>query len=241
MFGPDWDVKVGAGFVYAPDYEGSDDYEFKFLPSLSIEYDDWLKADLTDLSISATLFSSQFDGVEVRAGGFGRYRPGRDADDSDEGDLDGLGDVDAAVELGLFAEAKVHGVTFEVKIAQDVVDSHDGTLVELDLSYDTRLDQRLVMSIGAETTWASNSYVESYFGITQQQSSASGYSAYDPGSGFTSAGPYVDFTYILTREIFVSTFAGYRRMFGEAGNSPIVSTAGSRNQFYGGLMLTYRF
>ena len=38
--GGDWQVMLGGGAIYAPDYEGSDDYEVLPFPFLSVEYRD---------------------------------------------------------------------------------------------------------------------------------------------------------------------------------------------------------
>ena len=47
-------------------------------------------------------------------------------------------------------------------------------------------------------------------------------------------------SYKLTESWKLHALAGWERMIGDAGNSPIVEE-GSENQFYGGAGLTYRF
>ena len=47
-----WSIIVGGGGSYAPDYEGSDDYEFHPFPFASITYDDFIFIEGTSLGVN---------------------------------------------------------------------------------------------------------------------------------------------------------------------------------------------
>ena len=59
--GSKWSVIIGGGGAYAPDYEGSDDYEFQPFPFASIVYDDFIFIKGT--SLGANLVN--YDGFKV--------------------------------------------------------------------------------------------------------------------------------------------------------------------------------
>ena len=95
----EWSLSLGAAAYVAPDYVGSDDYELKGMPLISLGRTD-----------SLTRFSSLNDSASIAIFDIGYFRIGptakillpRDADDSD--DLEGLDDVPWGVEAGIFAD-----------------------------------------------------------------------------------------------------------------------------------------
>jgi outer membrane scaffolding protein for murein synthesis (MipA/OmpV family) len=77
-----WSVVAGGGGAYAPDYEGSDDYEFEPFPFVSIVYDDFIFINGPSLGVNLV------DIGGLKAGPIARYSFGRDEDDNHA--LDGL-------------------------------------------------------------------------------------------------------------------------------------------------------
>lgn len=228
-----WTVVIGGGGAYAPDYEGSDNYEFQPFPFASIVYDDFIFIEGT--SLGANLLN--YEGLT--AGPIARYGSGRDEDDNDA--LDGLGDVDAAIELGGFAKYEIGIWSASMTVTQDVAGGHDGMVAELATGVAVPLAGNLRSSIEASTSWADSNYMETFFGISRSQSAKSGHDQFEADAGFKDVGIMLGLDYMVTEAIGVSGRVQYKRLVGDAADSPIVKDEGSADQFFTGMFLTYRW
>src|SRR5688572_13627398 len=102
-----WQITLGAGGLYAPSYEGDDNYQLSALPSVQVRYGDRFFA-----SVENGVGHNWINTPTLRAGPIGRVRFSRDEDGDktfaiagdDTDDLQGLGDVDTSIELGGFVE-----------------------------------------------------------------------------------------------------------------------------------------
>src|SRR5688572_16375192 len=119
----DWDIRLGAGAQFQPDYEGSDDYEVSPVPLVMINYRDLVF--LRGPMLGANLFTWQGprDSDKLQIGPLVRYQFGRDEDDND--DLRGMGDIDAAVEVGGFINYGIGPWSAGLTVFQDVSSAHD--------------------------------------------------------------------------------------------------------------------
>lgn len=233
----DWKVKLGGGVMLAPDYEGSDDYEFKPIPDVEINYRDSLILKNNSLSYNAL---RAFDPASNwRAGPRARYGFGRDQDDNAA--LRGLGDVDPSVELGGFVGYGAGPWSTELSLLQDVGDGHEGLVAELESGYSFRFTPRLGARVSASMTYADENYMQSFFGVTPAQSLRSGYAVEDADAGLKDAGVMFGMTYGLTENWALGGFVGYKRLLGDAADSQIVDGQGSANQIRTGLTLGYSF
>lgn len=228
-----WSVVIGAGGAYAPDYEGSDDYEFQPFPFASIVYDDFIFIEGTSLGVSLLNYEG------LKAGPIARYGMGRDEDDNDA--LDGLGDVDDSIELGGFAKYEVGIWSAAMTVTQDVGGGHDGMVAEMETGVALPLSENLRSSIEASASWADGNYMDTFFGVSRSQSVKSGHDRFEAGSGFKDVGIMLGLDYMVTEAIGVSGRVQYKRLIGDAADSPIVEDGGSADQFFTGMFLTYKF
>ena len=90
-------------------------------------------------------------------------------------------------------------------------------------------------------TWADNNFHDAYFSVTPATSLATGLPVYDAGSGIESYGASASAVFQFTHRWGVSMYGKYDRLTGDAANSPIVRTYGSRDQFSAGAGLSYTF
>ncbi|WP_343520101.1 MipA/OmpV family protein, partial [Sphingomonas sp.] len=88
---------------------------------------------------------------------------------------------------------------------------------------------------------ADRKYHRAYFGITSADAAASGLPAYDPKGGVQAVGVAAGHLHQLSRRWGVATYARYDRLVGDAADSPVARTLGSRNQFAAGVALSYTF
>lgn len=235
----DWDIRLGAGGLFQPDYEGSDDYEVKPLPLLMVNYRDLVFLRGTTLGANAITLQGPNPGDKLQIGPLVRYSFGRDEDDND--DLRGLGDIDGGVEIGGFITYTTGPWSAGLTLFRDVSDAHDGLTAELSAGHRLALGPKLMLRSKISTTWADDDYTQSFYGVTATQAARSGMRQYEAESGFKDAGITFDLDYRVTENWSVTGRVGYKRLLGDAADSPLVADRGSENQFITGLFVSYKF
>jgi len=160
--------------------------------------------------------------------------------------LNGLGNVNGAVQAGAFAEywalpwLRLHG---EVR---------QGIGGETGVTGDLLLDAvvpfgQFRWSAGPRVTAQSTAALSPYFSITAAQSAGSVVSGlpalpvYNAHGGFYSYGAGTELQYFWSQQFETHTFGEYERLTGDAANSPLVVQRGSPNQLTFGLGASYAF
>jgi outer membrane protein len=232
---PDFTFDVGGGGVFKPEFEGGDAYEIDPIPAFDIRFRDWIFLS-TSRGLGLDLIQ---DGDQAwRAGPIVSYRRPREEDDS--GALRGLGDVEGTVEAGAYLEYTPFPFGGKLEVRHGF-GGHRGVLVDLGVSYREKLTDELLISLGPGATWASDDYMESYFGISDLQSSRSGYAAFDADAGFKDVSFGVALSYAPVPYLALTGFANYERLLDDAAASPLVAQGGSPNQVTLGVTMTFRF
>jgi outer membrane scaffolding protein for murein synthesis (MipA/OmpV family) len=223
----DWGVSIGIAGGIAPDYEGSDDYDFGYGPDLALVWQDTIF--FKGKNVRANLINEK----NIKAGITLSYGSGRSEDSNDK--LEGLGDVDSSIEVGGFMSYRIKPMRFGLNIIQDIGSGHKGALVELSSGTNLPFKKPLVfLSVG--TTWASDNYMESFFGIDSRQSADSGLQKYNADAGFKDVNLNLTSGYSITKRWRIGVKLGYKRLVGDAADSPVVD---DKNQFLAGIGLTY--
>lgn len=235
----DWSFRLGAGALYAPEYEGSDEHTFLPLPLVMISYRDLVFLRGPMLGANAFTWQGPRPGDRLQIGPLVRYQFGRNEDDSD--DLRGMGDIDGAVELGAFITYRSDPWSTGLTVFRDVSGSHDGLTAKLSAGHRLSLGPKLALRGEISATWADDNYTETFFGVTAAQSARSGLRQYRPEGGFKDAGISFDLRYNLTDNWDITGRLGYKRLLGDAADSPLVKDRGSADQLSTGLFFSYRF
>lgn len=89
-------------------------------------------------------------------------------------------------------------------------------------------------------SWANDAYMDSFFGIDNAQSAASGLEPFEAEAGFKDVGLALRLNYGLTEHWAILTSGEYKRLLGDAADSPIVTDEGSADQ-RSFLAASYRF
>jgi outer membrane scaffolding protein for murein synthesis (MipA/OmpV family) len=236
--GADWQVMLGGGAIYAPDYEGSDNYEIQPFPFVSVAYRDLAYIRGPEVGFNL-LRLRPGDDLRINFGPLARYRRDRPEDRND--DLTGLGDVDLAVEVGGALSVEYRQAWLRLSLAQDVAGGHGGLVGEGEAGIRFDLSDRLNASVSARASWADRDYMDAYFSVTPIQSTASGLPLYRAGSGIKDAGAGLSLSYRLGAHWMITATGGYSRLLGDAADAPLVTRRGSPDQWQGGLFLAYRF
>ncbi|SNT04435.1 MULTISPECIES: MipA/OmpV family protein [unclassified Azospirillum] len=229
-----WQVRLGMLGAATPDYEGSDDYRFRPFPDIEITYDNTFFLDRRGVGANLIQSGPLTTGVTLGYDGGRKERRNRA--------LRGLGNVGDTAVAGAFANYQIGRWMLTADVNTDLLgDGHDGTTADLGFSYVMRPSNDMMIIIGPSVTWASDNYMQSYFGINAAQAARSGRAVYRAEAGFKDAGLLGFGTYKLTQNWSLTAVAGYSRLLGDAADSPLVDRDGSANQFFGGLGVSYSF
>lgn len=160
---------------------------------------------------------------------------------SDSNELEGLNDVDWALEAGLGMAIRHDWIRGFVEVRQGF-NGYSGQVADFGIDFIANPAENLQVMVGPRAGWGSDGYMDTYFGITGAEEVASGLydQSYDAQSGFKNVGVAAAASYGLTDELTLHLRGGWDRLIGDAADSPIVKE-GSADQFYGGAGLSYKF
>jgi MipA family protein len=231
-----WTVMVGVGGEYRPSFEGSKNSMLSPIPIFTIRRAgsaEPFRAPRDSASIALIDFG------DLRAGPAAKFIAGRKSYNYSE--LNGLGDVKAAVELGGFVEYyPVDWFRVRSEVRQGL-GGHHGAVVDLSADFVVPVIQRLTVSAGPRFTWESTQATSPYFGVDAMQAAASGLPIFDAKGGAHSAGFGMQVKYRINPQWEVHSYIEYERLLGDAANSPLVTTRGSVNQTTVGIGASYAF
>jgi outer membrane protein len=232
-----WIVTLSGSIQAIPRYPGASDYTAVFYPSIDIrKVGEPRRFSTPDDGFSLSLF----DNGTFRIGPTARFVPGRYYGD-DRRHLFGFRDARFAVEPGVFAEFyPVSFIRTRVEARQGVY-GHHGTVGSLAADYLIPADN-VLFSIGPRFNMGDASYARKYFGVSPVEAALNGrVTPYDPAS-FYSAGVLGGVTYTQSETWAYTAYAGYTRILGASGASPLVRRPfGNPNQYQFGLRIDYAF
>lgn len=233
-------VRVGLGPVVGTTYEGGNDYKVRAAPLISLRYRDIVQVDNNQLRVNLLgQDGAMWESRNFRAGPMVKVDFGRSAKNSP--DLTGLGNVSTSLELGAFVSYTTGPLRYRIRTSQDIASGHKGLLTDLDVSLAVYRSKILTVGGRLGTTYAGRKYMQSYFGVTAAQATASGLPAYTPGSGFKNVSVSMGGEYRVTPSWTLVMNGGYERLVGKVADSPLVSLRGSANQFSFGTYAAYAF
>lgn len=224
---------VGAAVVFGNQYMGSDESRTQVFPSLDYQWKNgWFAGTTNGIGYN---FSDRPEvmsyGLRLTAD-FGRKEHRSEA-------LRGMGDIDARAEFGGFFN---YYVTPEIAIFTTLRygagDGSDGVVTDFGVSYSTVVSPGWRLGLSATTTFVDSNYMQSFFGVTPEQSLTSGYAPFSAGSGIRDVRVGLSLTYDITSHIGLTGAVGARSLQGDAKDSPL--TRDSSN-FNGVVALLYRF
>jgi len=234
-----WSVSLGAGAMYRPDYEGSDDYETKGLPMFAISYRDIVVLRGPSLTVDLFQLSDSELAEHLSFGPVAKFDSGREVDDNPI--LRNLGDIDKGALAGAFISYELGSVGLQLTVVQDVTSRHEGLIAEIEAGYGFMLASRVRAQFDISTTWSNDDYTQAYFGITPDQARASGLRQFTAQGGMKDVGASASLHYLMTQHWRVTGRLSYRRLLGDAADSPLVLDEGSENQASAALLVSYQF
>jgi len=231
-----WIATVKGNVKVGPSYPGADDFSVFAFPSLSFRR-----------AGTPQRFSAPDDGVSFsflddsafRIGLVGRFQGGRYLQDDRR--LFGLRKVDWAVEPGFFVEYwPVEFLRARAELRRGF-GGHEGFVADLGIDWVHRFGAA-TFSVGPRLALGDGEFTRTYFGVTPFEAALNGeVTPYDPSGGITSVGATAAISYDWSPAWSTTAFVSYKRLVGDAADSPIVKRFGSENQVGLGLTVSYSF
>lgn len=254
-FDPNADsITIGAGAVYLPDYEGSNDYRFTPAPGAIGSYKGFSFTVAGNRASVDLIPNRAGDAIDFQAGPIGVINFNRsNIKQIDDRRVRALGELGTAIELGGFVGVGKTGVitspydrlSVSLSYRYDVNGVHKSGIWQPTINYVTPLSTKAAVGFFISGEHAGDGYARSYYSISAPQSFASGLPAYNARGGWKNYTLGALGTYALTGDLLhgVKIVAGgtYSRLLNDFGDSPIVSIAGSRDQWLGTVGLAYTF
>ena len=222
---------VGLGVGTVPDYEGSDKNEGTLAPFGRYNW-----ASGRYLSLGGTANAERAARLKMNLltkdsawelGPVLQYRAKRD--DVDNNKVDKMKQVDAATEAGAFLGWKADRLSLSTTYVTDVSDEHSGDVWYLNGYYDIPVNEQFRLMLGAHLTWASDDYMETYFGVDGKDSARSGLPKYKASSGFKDTGLSLIGHYKFNQTWGMAGVVNYSRMLNDAEDSPLPPEAGKKD------------
>lgn len=246
-------ITVGVGIANLPEYQGASD-------------SDWTPGAVVIGRVGGRDFFTRGTqlyvdlipdrpgpGVNYELGVIGAARFERTGDISQR-QVDALGEIDTAYEIGAFAGVSKTGVitsdfdtlTARVAVVQDVSGTYKSYVVTPQINYTTPLSYATLVSLGVSADYVGKGFGRTYFGVTPLGTAASGLRTYNINdAGFTrvnlSAFALQSLSGDLRRGWGVGGGVLYGKMLGRYKRSPLVSDVGDADQWAFAAGLTYTF
>ncbi|ANI77434.1 MipA/OmpV family protein [Sphingobium sp. EP60837] len=249
-------LTVGVGAAVIPSYEGSDDYRVIPVPQLRGKVSDfafWTRGP----SLYIDAIPNRGEGIDFQLGPVAGVRFDRSSRKSiKDAAVRALGERDVAVEVGGFVGIGKTGVltsdydnlSVRVAITKDVAGAHDSYVVTPAIEYFAPLSTRSFVGLGVSADYVGKKYGRYYYDVDAAGALASGlpaYSAAGDSSGFKKVGVNLTGGLSLSGDLrkgwALFALGGYSRMLGDYADSPVVSIAGSKNQWMGAVGVGYTF
>jgi len=226
---------VGLGIGFVPEYEGSDD--MKAVPLLQARFN---FANGMNLGLFGnTLRFDMCPDTTWNVGPMLRYRAERDDVDNDK--VDRMKTVDAALEAGAFLNYNFENWVVMFSAATDVSDAHDGSVLDFGVGYRHPLNTQTMLTLFAKGSYASEDYMETYFGVDGEDADRSGLKPYEADDEFKDVALGGLLQHNINDRWGVLGLLQYTKLLGDAADSPLVDDEGSDNQFVVGVVGNYRF
>jgi len=233
-------LTVGGGVDVAPRYSGSD--ENRVSTALVLDYsmrNGFFASSTRGLGYGNTL--GNFDYSAALSYRTGRKDHNVDSDAMSDGSdhLRGMGNVKGSA-LGVvgLGYKLTNWLSAQLQAEVPLSERDNGAALHFGLVSPLYHSPKNSVTMALTSSWGTNDYMQTYYGVSTAQSAASGFKQYDAGSGIYAYSLNLDWTHNFTERWSVVADAGYTQLAGDARNSPIVQRKASP---MGSLKVTYRF
>ncbi|TCP35550.1 MipA/OmpV family protein [Sphingomonas sp. BK235] len=247
-------VTVALAGAYLPDYEGSNDYRLVPGPAAIGSIHNFSFTVLGNRASVDLLPNPTGPSWDIQAGPIGVINFNRSNDKAiDDRRVRALGERDTAVELGGYVGLGKTGVltspydklSASLSYRHDVSGVHRSGIWSPSVNYFTPLSLKAGVGLFASAERVERGFARTYFDVDAAGAAASGLPQFRTRGGWKHYTLGLAGTYSLTGNLLHGWKAiggvTYKRMLNDFGDSPVVSVAGSRNQWLAALGIGYTF
>jgi MipA family protein len=228
----DGEGRIGLALVAGSKYLGSDERRYLLVPTIDYRWKNgWFAGVGNGVGYNFSNSPQMQYGLRLAAD-FGRKEHRSEV-------LRGLGDIDARPEAGAFFNLQMsQALSFSSSLRYGAGNDRRGLLLDVGAHYGLQVAPRWRLGTSLSATYANRNYTQGYFGITPEQSAASGYAVSEVEAGLRDVRAGVSLTHIINRDWAATLAVGATSLQGDAKRSIIVR---ERTPVNGVLALGYRF
>lgn len=226
-----WEGAIGLTASYRPEYSGAAHNAGRLGPGFFLRYG---RVTITNASGFVTRRADDVVrglGVDfvnherLRLNLALRYDRGRS--ESSSSALSGLGNVKTTVRTRLNLGWRLDGRwRLGASWSVDALGRGGGYYGDLGVGWEQRLDSHLVLTGGVYLTLAGQRYMQSYYGVSDQQAVSSGYAPYQPKAGLRDVVGSLGFRTDLAPDWVLLGGASVSQLLGPAAASPLTAHRG---------------
>lgn len=223
---------LAVALISAPEYMGSDERRFLVFPGLDYQWaNGWFAGTSNGIGYNFATTPDFKYGLRLTAD-FGRRESRSDA-------LKGMGNVDARPEVGGFFN---YYPTREIFLTSSwrygAGDDSDGVVVDLGAGYTTAFAPEWRIGAGVALSLVNDRYMQSFFGVSSEQSVRSGYAVFKPEGGVRDLRANLVLTHLFNPRTAISVGATFSSLQGDAADSPLTR---DKSAVSGLLVASYAF
>ena len=230
-------ITIGVGGQIGPQFPGADSYQVTPMPIIDVRRPGQrVTYEAADEGWGFGLLGRE---ARFNVGPALQFQGKRDEDDVGAP----VGNVGFTVEAGAFVEAYLSD-SFRIRAeGRKGIGGHEAWVGDVGFDFIARGGDTTVFGIGPRVRFADDKYMNAYFGVSPATSVTTGLAAFTPDSGVYAAGGAASIRHHFGTDgkWGVHGYARYDRLVGDAADSPIVRSFGSRDQFSAGLGFSYTF
>lgn len=224
-----WEGAIGALGSYAPTYQGAAGTTLKLNPGFFLRYG---RFTITNASGFVTRRADDVMrglGVDLSPGDRVRMnlalRFDRGRQESVDPALAGLGDVESTVRARFGATWRLDdGWRAGFSWSVDAFGRGGGNFGDITVGREHRLSPDTVWHWGLGLSAAGDRYLQTWYGISEEQAARTGYPVYTPKAGLRDVAGSVGFRTELSREWLLLGGLGASRLLGPAAASPLAKS-----------------
>lgn len=225
-------IRVGAGLLNRPAYQGSGDRVTRLVPVLNYRSSGgFFAGTTTGIGYDFSSTPGQQYGIRLSLAAARR--------ENISPDLAGMGDVKAKPEIGGFLNMAVSSqvsLVYALRIGSG--ESGKGIGGIIGAAYRVPMEGGWSFNLNSHLSLASADLMQSYFGVTPAQSATSGYAVYTPRAGLRDWTTKATLSTRIGSRTLLTGGVSAAALLGDAADSPLTRQATSLSAF---LAATYSF
>lgn len=221
-----WEGALGVTASYRPEYSGAARQVAKLSPALFLRYGRFMitnasgfvtrRADDVVRGVSMDVVRS--DRLRITASL--RVDQGRSENTSTA--LEGLGSIRPTIRLRMAASLRLEGPwRLGASVSPDILGKGGGYFADVGFGWEQKIATYTTLTLGSGLSFAGDRYMQSYYGISEEQAARTHYPVYTPRSGLRDASLFANLRHDLNPDWTVIGNVNTTRLLGPAADSPL--------------------